>query len=78
MHLARNVETVKGCKEAMWQEYEKLSSAYIIPLVNRAELPESVVTRLQKRSVRENFDIEWCDWEKLVRFVFLVAHADMN
>jgi hypothetical protein len=78
MHLARSVETVKGCKEVMWQEYEKLYSADLMPAVTRTARPESAAAQSEKPSVREIFDVEWSDWEKLVRFVFIVAHADIN
>lgn len=49
MHLSRLVETVRGCKEAIWTEYEKLH------LLERA-IPNS-------RLDRDDFDMHFHNWE---------------
>jgi len=71
MHLARNVETVKGCKEAIWEEYEKLYFADPMPAVTRTARPESAAALSAKPSTRETFEMEWYNWEKLVRLSLL-------
>jgi hypothetical protein len=70
MHLARNVETVKGCKEAIWAEYEKLYSKDVMPAVTRSARPQSAAVLSEKPSARGTFEFEWCSWEKLVRSSF--------
>jgi hypothetical protein len=72
MHLARNVETVKGCKEAIWEEYEKLYSAGSMPAVTRSSRPKSAAVLSAKPSARETFETEWSVWEKLVQLSFLL------
>ena len=66
MHLARNVETVKGCKEAIWEEYEKLYSTDAMPAVTRTARPESAAAQSAKPSARETFELQWSSWEKYV------------
>ena len=67
MHLARIVETIKGCKEAVWEEYEKLYSADAMPAVTRTARPESAAAQSAKPSARETFESEWSIWEKYAR-----------
>ncbi|KAF9456760.1 hypothetical protein BDZ94DRAFT_1302338 [Collybia nuda] len=58
MHLARTVRTVQGCKEAIWEQYQKLYSGLMIAHTNR---PDAIVP--QKASSREAFETEWASWE---------------
>lgn len=63
MHLARTVETIKGCKEAIWEEYEKLYSTDSMPAVTRTARPQSAAVLSAKPSARETFEAEWSVWE---------------
>ncbi|KAJ4500792.1 hypothetical protein C8R41DRAFT_750641 [Lentinula lateritia] len=64
MHLARTVQTVKACKEAIWDEYDKLHSPDLPPTITQARLKEghrAVVS--SKSAARESFDRAWDNWE---------------
>ncbi|THH12300.1 hypothetical protein EW146_g7748 [Bondarzewia mesenterica] len=55
MHLARSVQVVKGCKEAIWEAYEKLYGNE--PVVHR------VKERPNKNTARDQFEYAWMNWE---------------
>lgn len=78
MHLARTVEIINGCKEAIWEEYEKLYPPDYMPAVTRTARPATAAVLSTKASARENFEEEWTRWEKLVQLPFLITHADTN
>lgn len=65
MHLAKTVQTISGCKESIWDEYEKL---YIndprVPPVTRTSRPKHIRSLVIKPSVREDFERCWSNWEK--------------
>lgn len=62
MHLARTVRTVKGCKEAIWEEYRKLFSGHLVTNTTR---PKAIIPQIA--SSREAFEAEWTSWEKSVK-----------
>lgn len=70
MHLAKTVQTVAGCKEAIWTEYEKLYSEDVLPFVTRTTRPEAVQAQSTKPSSREAFEADWTNWELWVLAVF--------
>ncbi|KAK7463533.1 hypothetical protein VKT23_006881 [Stygiomarasmius scandens] len=62
MHLARTVNTVQACKEAIYVEYDKLHSPGLPPVaVTVTSRPKD--GRIMKSSTREAFEREWCNWE---------------
>ncbi|KIL67525.1 hypothetical protein M378DRAFT_260782 [Amanita muscaria Koide BX008] len=54
MHLARRVNTIKSCKDAIWREYMALFAS------NR--LPDIITTN--KNLARHLFEIDWQNWLK--------------
>ncbi|GLB40314.1 putative ubiE/COQ5 methyltransferase family protein [Lyophyllum shimeji] len=65
MHLASTVHKAAGCKEAMWQEYQKLYDTEDMPRVTRTARPgeaRAMSTR-SGSSTRESFDEEWASWQ---------------
>ncbi|KAJ3824700.1 hypothetical protein F5878DRAFT_312394 [Lentinula raphanica] len=69
MHLARTVQTVKACKEAIWDEYVKLHSPDLPPTITQARLKEGRRAVVSSESAaRESFDRAWNNWEKSVTF----------
>lgn len=65
MHLAKTVQTIMACKEAIWDEYKHLQLAPELPPVVRT--PKAFRTT-QQASVREDFDSAWANWQKWVLF----------
>ncbi|KIK63000.1 hypothetical protein GYMLUDRAFT_242078 [Collybiopsis luxurians FD-317 M1] len=64
MHLARTVQTVSACKEAIWDEYAKLHSPDLPPTTTQARLKEGQRAVISSRSAaRESFDRAWGNWE---------------
>jgi hypothetical protein len=62
MHLAKTVQTVIGCKEAIWTEFEKLYCDSLPLVVVRPSEPGQ--TRTPKRLLREEFEQAWLNWQK--------------
>ncbi|KAK0235952.1 hypothetical protein EDD85DRAFT_622006 [Armillaria nabsnona] len=60
MHLAKTVQTIMACKEAIWDEYKHLQLAPELPPVVRT--PKAFRTT-QQASVREDFDSAWANWQ---------------
>jgi hypothetical protein len=65
MHLARTVEMIKACKEAIWVEYELLygNEAELPPVTRTARLKD-IRACTSRASIREQFDKVWWNWEK--------------
>ncbi|KAK7033191.1 Methyltransf-25 domain-containing protein [Favolaschia claudopus] len=67
MHLAKTVNTVSACKEAVWVEYRQLFPGDlppIIPNVNVTVRPnQQRAYRALKHSPREAFETDWTAWE---------------
>jgi hypothetical protein len=70
MHLAKKVQTVIGCKRAMWEEWEALhgeKSALppVIRTLRLKEMPKNA-TQYTKTATRDEFELAWSNWEKCV------------
>jgi hypothetical protein len=66
MHLAKTVNTIRGCKEAMFTEYKKLYSSEAHSLLLRTapdEPEEEYHTHPHKYVVRKAFEVDWKNWE---------------
>ena len=63
MHLAKVVETIVGCKESIWAEYQHLNSPELPPVV-RTVRPKDFRALSHMSSVREDFDSAWANWYK--------------
>jgi hypothetical protein len=62
MHLAKTVQTVIGCKEAIWTEFEKLyCDSLPLVVVRPSELGQ---TRTPKRLLQEELEQAWLNWQK--------------
>ncbi|TRM64367.1 hypothetical protein BD626DRAFT_400540 [Schizophyllum amplum] len=58
MHLARAVQTVSACKEAIWDEYKRMYDDDLPPVLNVAG------GRSKASSSRETFETDWNTWDK--------------
>jgi len=64
MHLAKTVNTIRGCKEAMFTEYKKLYSSEALSLLLRtAPDEEDYLKYPHKYVVRKAFEVDWKNWE---------------
>ena len=64
MHLAKTVNTIRGCKEAMFTEYKKLYSSEALSLLLRtAPDEEDYLSYPHKYVVRKAFEVDWRNWE---------------
>ena len=67
MHLAKTVNTIRGCKEAMFTEYKKLYSSEALSLLLRtAPDEEEYLKHPHKYLVRKAFEVDWRNWERWV------------
>ncbi|KAI4518717.1 hypothetical protein K525DRAFT_250178 [Schizophyllum commune Loenen D] len=57
MHLARCVATATACKEAIWEEYQRMYDDDLPPVLN------VVGGRSKASSSRETFEADWTSWE---------------
>ncbi|KAL0577129.1 hypothetical protein V5O48_004843 [Marasmius crinis-equi] len=62
MHLARTVQIISGCKEAIWIEYEKMYSPDLPP-VSTSRRKDGRFQVSSKTIARESFDRAWTNWE---------------
>jgi hypothetical protein len=75
MHLAKTVNTIQGCKEAMFTEYKKLySSEALLLLLRTAPHEEDYLSHPHKYVVRKAFEVDWRNWEMWVPFL-VVLHS---
>lgn len=51
MHLARTVNTIESCKEAIWEEYSKFDLMF----------PD-----MEKYDLRDEFEAAWKNWHRSV------------
>jgi hypothetical protein len=65
MHLAKTVNTVSACKEAIWVEYKQLFPGDLPPIIPNTARPNHRYRPL-KHSPREAFDTDWTAWEQWV------------
>ncbi|KAJ7104060.1 S-adenosyl-L-methionine-dependent methyltransferase [Mycena belliarum] len=64
MHLAKTVNTVQACKEALWAEYETLYPNDLPPVLPKTTRPSREARfRAVKHSPREAFETDWSSWE---------------
>ncbi|KAJ6576596.1 hypothetical protein DFH09DRAFT_1149810 [Mycena vulgaris] len=63
MHLAKTVNTVQACKEALWAEYEILYPGDLPPILTKTARPRDARFRSTKHSPREAFETDWSSWE---------------
>ncbi|KDR78877.1 hypothetical protein GALMADRAFT_244511 [Galerina marginata CBS 339.88] len=64
MHLAKTVSIVRGCKEAIWNEYKKLYSRDAPYLLSRtAPDDEDYLSQPHRYVVRRAFEVDWKNWE---------------
>lgn len=78
MHLAKSVQTVMACKEAIWEEYAKLYSPDMPPTTITARPKDGRVILSTKSAAKESFDRAWSSWEKYVtalRLFSLLSHT---
>ena len=70
MHLAKTVNTIRGCKEAMFTEYKKLYSSEALSLLLRtAPDEEEYLKHPHKYVVRKAFEVDWKNWELWVLYL---------
>ncbi|KAJ7274314.1 S-adenosyl-L-methionine-dependent methyltransferase [Mycena haematopus] len=62
MHLAKTVNTVSACKEALWAEYKQLFPGDLPPIIPNTARPNHRYRPL-KHSPREAFETDWTAWE---------------
>ncbi|KAF7336691.1 Methyltransf-25 domain-containing protein [Mycena venus] len=62
MHLAKTVNTVSACKEAVWAEYKQLFPGDLPPIISNTVRPSQRYRPL-KHSPREAFETDWMAWE---------------
>ncbi|KAG7089484.1 hypothetical protein E1B28_011164 [Marasmius oreades] len=62
MHLARAVQMVVGCKEAIWVEYERMYSPDLPP-VTTGRRKDGRYQVSNKSIAKESFDWAWANWE---------------
>ena len=65
MHLAKTVNTIRGCKDAIWEEYKKLYSNDALSILSRTAPEEEEDYRSQpmKHVVRRAFEVDWRNWD---------------
>ncbi|KAJ7773356.1 hypothetical protein B0H16DRAFT_1512087 [Mycena metata] len=63
MHLAKTVNTVTACKEAIWLEYKRLYPGELPPVIQQTVRPKDARFRLLKHLPREAFETDWTSWE---------------
>lgn len=68
MHLARTVRTIVGCKESIWNAYERLYGEDPTPLIVRTTQQKSTSAWSDLRPsptnpLRDYFERDWINWE---------------
>jgi hypothetical protein len=67
MHLAKTFQTVCGCKEALWTEYEKIfTDRSGMPPVTRMARPKEKpkdIEELMNNAKRDEFEDVWSNWQ---------------
>ena len=67
MHLAKTVQTVIACKEAIWVAYDKLFRGTLSPVhPGLTGHRKNSLKEAPQASLREEFEQEWSSWEKWV------------
>ncbi|CAA7266949.1 unnamed protein product [Cyclocybe aegerita] len=64
MHLSKKMSTIRGCKEAIWEEYRERYSRDVSQILLRtAPNDEDYSLQTQKYIVRRAFEVDWKNWE---------------
>ncbi|KAK1231581.1 hypothetical protein PQX77_005315 [Marasmius sp. AFHP31] len=63
MHLARTVQIITGCKEAIWVEYERMYTPDLPPVTSSRRKDGRYQFTNNKTIARESFDRAWTNWE---------------
>lgn len=69
MHLARTVRTIAGCKEVIWDAYDRLygqdpSLPYVVRTAQEIYIKHHLSeAQSPTHPLRENFERDWTDWE---------------
>lgn len=63
MHLAKTVNTIRGCKEAIWNEYNKLYSADASYILSRIAPDEDNSFQQPVHISRKAFEVDWSNWD---------------
>ncbi|KAL0065082.1 hypothetical protein AAF712_007918 [Marasmius tenuissimus] len=66
MHLARTVQMITGCKEAIWVEYERMYAPDLPPVTTSRRKDGRYQFTNNKTIARESFDRAWTNWERYV------------
>ena len=67
MHLARTVQMITGCKEAIWAKYEQMYAPDLPPVTTSRRKDGRYQVQLSNKAVaRESFDRAWENWERCV------------
>lgn len=72
LHLAKTVNTVKCCKNAVWQEYKTLYVAGFTPMPGRTMAADARPGI--EAALRDAFEEQWSAWEKFVSLWFSDMH----
>lgn len=64
MHLARSVNTIKRCKEAIWHEYAALFAANKLPDLGSVSSDTTL-------SAKDIFELDWNNWLKYAERIIL-------
>ena len=63
MHLAKITSVIKGCKQAIWAEYEKLYSREALSILARTAPDEEEYASLPNNCpIHKAFEIDWNNW----------------
>jgi len=64
MHLAKATSVIKGCREAIWAEYEKLYSKDALNILARtAPDEEDYASQPNNHIVHKAFEVDWNNWD---------------
>jgi hypothetical protein len=64
MHLAKVTSIVKGCKEAIWSEYQKLYSKDALNILARtAPDEEDYASQPYECLIHKAFEVDWNNWD---------------
>lgn len=63
MHLAKIMSVVKGCRKAIWSEYEKLYSNDALEILGRIAPKEDFTLEPLSHAIIRAFEVDWFNWE---------------
>lgn len=65
MHLARTVNIIEGCKDAIWEEYEKIAQEKRKKEPSFQHFDDSQdVNQLGLNPIKQDFEEAWANWQK--------------